>query len=568
MALAAALLGSHQGFEALVPVVVGAAIDDAVAPGDGGALLLWVGLLAGLFVLLSTAYREGARAEERARETAAHGLRMRVLRRVVDPRGGGEAGLMPGQLLSVTTADVDASAGVIAGIGYGAGVVVALVAGTVVLLVTSVTLGLTVLVGLPVIVWAGGRLGALLSRRAAGQQAEAADASGVAADLVTGLRVLQGIGAAETAAERYRAASRSSLRATLAAARAEIALGAVAVLVGGLAVAGVAFVGGRLALDGELSLGELIAAAGVTQFLVGPLSRLAWVGGLLARARASSARLAEVLSAPPAVPAPAEPVALRCSAAPTVAIGGAQTPWEPGARDPGRAEPASPQEGDVPRGPGSRAPGRGATPDADDAAPRVHVPAGSLFGVVADDPAPLLAALAREGQDLAVFVDGVALAALDPAAARATVVVAPHEATLLSGTVRDNVPGGADTALAAAAATDVIAALPDGLDTELTDAGSSLSGGQRQRIALARALATDAPVLVLHDPTTALDAATEARVAAALRDARRGATTILVTTSPLLLAACDQVAHITGGTVTTASHAALLEDEAYREAVA
>lgn len=528
VALAAALLGSHQGFEALVPVVVGAAIDDAVAPGDGSALLLWVGVLAVLFVLLSTAYREGARAEERARETAAHALRMQVLRRVVDPRGGGEAGLMPGQLLSVTTADVDASAGVIAGIGYGAGVVVALVAGTVVLLVTSVTLGLTVLVGLPVIVWAGGRLGALLSRRAAGQQAEAADASGVAADLVAGLRVLQGIGAAETAAERYRAASRSSLRATLAAARAEIALGAVAVLVGGLAVAGVAFVGGRLALDGELSLGELIAAAGITQFLVGPLSRLAWVGGLLARARASSVRLAEVLSAPPAVPAPAEPVALRLNGAPTVVIGGAQAPWEP----------------------------------------RLHVPAGSLFGVVADDPAPLLAALAREGQDVPVAVDGVSLAALDPATARATVVVAPHEATLLSGTVRDNVPGTADAALEAAAATDVIAALPDGLDTELADAGSSLSGGQRQRIALARALATEAPVLVLHDPTTALDAATEARVAAALRDARRGATTILVTTSPLLLAACDQVAHISGGTVTTAGHAALLEDEGYRETVA
>jgi putative ABC transport system ATP-binding protein len=519
--LAAALLGAHQGFEALVPVVVGAAIDDAVAPGDGSALLLWVGLLAVLFAFLSTAYREGARAEERARETAAHALRMRVVRRVVDPRGGGEAGLMPGQLLSVATADVDASAGVIAGIGYGTGVVVALVAGTIVLLVTSVTLGLTVLLGLPLIVWAGGRLGAILSRRAAGQQAEAADASGVAADLVTGLRVLQGIGAADTAAERYRVASQSSLRATLGAARAEIALGATAVLVGGLAVAGVAFVGGRLALEGEISLGELIAAAGITQFLVGPLSRLAWVGGLLARARASATRVAEVLEAPTAVPAPDNPVTLDLNGPPVITVG------------------------------------------------PLEVPAGALFGVVTDAPEPLLAALGREAASVRVTVDGIDLAALDPATARATVVVAPHEATLLSGSVRDNVPGAADAALEAAAATDVIAALADGIDTELADAGSSLSGGQRQRIALARALATEAPVLVLHDPTTALDAATEARVAAAIKRARAGTTTILVTTSPLLLAACDAVAVLRAGeVVATATHAQLLAGEAYRETVA
>ena len=97
----------------------------------------------------------------------------------------------------------------------------------------------------------------------------------------------------------------------MGAARAEIALGATAVLVGGVAVAGVAWVGASLALDGEISLGQVIAAAGVTQFMVGPLTRLAWVGGLLARARASATRLAETLSAPPAVPAPADAGARR-----------------------------------------------------------------------------------------------------------------------------------------------------------------------------------------------------------------------------------------------------------------
>jgi putative ABC transport system ATP-binding protein len=481
--LAAGLLGAHQAFEALVPVVVGATIDDAIAPGDGSALLLWVGVLIVLFALLSTAYREGARAEERVRETAAHELRMRLLRRVVDPRGGGEGGLLPGQLLSVATADVDAAAGVIAGVAFGSGVIVALITGTVVLLLTSLTLGLTVLVGLPLIVWAGGRLGALLSDRAAGQQASAADASGVAADLVTGLRVLQGIGAADAGAARYRAASQSSLRTTLAAARAEIALSATAVLVGGAAVAGVAFVGGRLAATGKISLGEVIAAVGVTQFMVGPLTRLAWVGGLLARARASAARLRAVLDAPVEFEPPQRPVPLAD------VLG-------------------------------------------------FEVGAGALLGVVADDPEALLARLRRA----------------------AVGVVAPHDAPLLSGTIRDHVSDA--SALEAAAAADVIEA--HGLDTALSDAGSSLSGGQRQRIALARALATRAPVLVLHDPTTALDAATEARVAEGIRRARSGLTTLLVTTSPMLLAACDAVAF--GDRVAT--HAEWLGDAAYREAVA
>src|SRR6201999_3730284 len=175
------------------------------------------------------------------------------------------------------------------------------------------------------------------------------------------------------------------------------------------------------------------------------------------------------------------------------------------------------------------------------------------------------------------------LASLDPAAARATVVVAPHDAALLADTVAANVAAAADDApgptlagaagtsrysgsvgagstaddrsgptggdapgrqraetddaatpavrraIAAAAVDDVVEALPDGLHTRLTDSGRSLSGGQRQRIALARALAAPAPVLVLHEPTTALDAATEGRIAGALRAARGGRTAPAVT---------------------------------------
>jgi len=117
----------------------------------------------------------------------------------------------------------------------------------------------------------------------------------------------------------------------------------------------------------------------------------------------------------------------------------------------------------------------------------------------------------------------------------------------------------AAAALVASAADEVIASLPGGVDTDLTERGQSLSGGQRQRLALARALAAEPPVLVLHEPTTAVDAVTEARIAAGLRSHRAGRTTVVVTTSPALLAAADVVVLLEGGRVVdTGTHADLV----------
>ena len=110
--------------------------------------------------------------------------------------------------------------------------------------------------------------------------------------------------------------------------------------------------------------------------------------------------------------------------------------------------------------------------------------------------------------------------------------------------------------------------MPDGLATEIGERGRTLSGGQRQRVALARALAAEPAVLVLHDPTTAIDAATEDRIAAGLDRYRAGRSTLLVTSSPALLARCDRVVMITDGIVATEGrHADLVDDPAYRAAV-
>jgi putative ABC transport system ATP-binding protein len=145
-----------------------------------------------------------------------------------------------------------------------------------------------------------------------------------------------------------------------------------------------------------------------------------------------------------------------------------------------------------------------------------------------------------------------------------------HDVALFEGTLRSNLMADDPAAaLRAAAAEDIVDAHPDGLDHPVADRGITLSGGQRQRIGLARALAAAPPVLVLRDPTTAVDAMTEERIARGLAELRGGAATVLITSSPALLAIADRVVVLDGGTVVAAgTHAELSDvDARYQEAV-
>jgi ABC-type bacteriocin/lantibiotic exporter with double-glycine peptidase domain len=122
----------------------------------------------------------------------------------------------------------------------------------------------------------------------------------------------------------------------------------------------------------------------------------------------------------------------------------------------------------------------------------------------------------------------------------------------------------------AAVADDIVQGLPDGLDSAIDAQGRNLSGGQRQRVRLVRALFADPEVLLAVEPTSALDAHTEAAVADRLRDAREGRTTVVTTTSPLVLDRVDTVYYLVDGKVAaTGSHGRLLAEEpGYRALVA
>ena len=532
------LSAAHQGGEALVPILIGVLIDQAVGDGTIGDLALWIAVLAAAFVLLSASFQYGTRTGEYAVERAAHALRLELTTRILHPRGSAGNGRLPGALVNVATGDAQRVGMVNLALPLGVAAFSGVVVGSVALLRMSVPLGLLVLIGAPMLLFAAHWLGKPLQRRSENEQEHAARAAGVAADLVAGLRVLKGIGAERAAGRRYHLISRESLGATQRAATAKSWHDSTLLGLTGVFLAIVALVGGRLAASGQITVGELVAAVGLAQFLLGPLALVAWANGELAQARASADRIASVL---------------------------ADEPRTAG----GDEELAEPVRGHL-RLAGVACEGLRSLD--------LDVEPGEIVGVVTADQATgtvLTELLGRFRDPVSgtVELDGRPLRTLDPTAVRTAVLVAEHDADLFDGTLLENVAlenateTAVKSALAASTVDEVVQGRP--ADDPIGEGGRSLSGGQRQRVALARSLAADPPVLVLHDPTTAVDAVTEQRIAAGLRELRRGRTTVLVTTSPSLLSVTDRVLFLVDGTVQAAgTHAGLTrDDDRYRSVV-
>jgi ABC-type multidrug transport system fused ATPase/permease subunit len=475
--------------ESAVPVVTGRAIDRALATGDAGQLALWLGVLVTLYIALTAAARISNRLNSYSVQLLQHRLRSTLSTGVLHPVGGA-ARAPHGGIVSLMTNDVSrlANAGMlmITPISRIAAIVFIAVS----LLATHWPLGILVLAGTPIAVWLMGLLSERLSRDTREYQELLAATVGRATDLVAGYRVVKGIRAETEATGRYRQASQDTL---IGARRNAGLLGRFLVgssVVSGVFVAAVMGLAGWFAVDGELSIGGLITAVGLTQALLPQVEGIANLSiPNLAGARASAARILDVLH-------------------------------EQAGRRAGKGWPAptalSPQpvlEVSVPEA-------------------TIRVEPGELVGVRADDRTAARLTEAR-----------LAAHTLPASAYRSVVMVSPHHAVLFSGSIRDNLeavgaaPVLVDAALRAAACDDFAA----DLDRPVGEGGNRISGGQRQRAALARALASDAPVLVLHDPTTAVDAVTEHLIAGRLRGVRAERSTLLITSSPGLLGSCDRV---------------------------
>jgi putative ABC transport system ATP-binding protein len=457
---------------------------------------------------------------------------------VLHPRGA-RTDRLPGETLSLATSDADLVPQLLDQLAFAVASAVAVTVAAVYVLQVDLVVGLMVLLGVPGVLLLIQVLTPLVSRRTRRQQESTATASGIAADLLAGLRPLKGVGGEDVALARYRVASGRASDDTVALAGALGSLTGVTTALSGALLAAVALVAGTRALDGDISLGELVALVGLTQFLAEPIRGLNDVSAQFASSYASARRLVTFLATPRILP--------------------------PGGRAPDEDRPALVLEG-VSHGPL--------------AGVDLVVGPDELVAVSVDDPSAsdaLVALLTGEAAPDAgrVALGGTDLAELSVEARRRHLLVASHHGGVVEGTLRTAVdPGGAWTdeqllpALAAAAADEVVRLHPDGLDRAVRAGGSSLSGGQRQRLLLARALATERPVLVLQDPTSAVDAVTEQAVAVGLAGLRRGLATLVVTSSPALLQQADRVVVVRGGrVVATGRHAELLRDPDYRATV-
>ncbi|MGN9805055.1 ABC transporter ATP-binding protein [Micromonospora sp. L32] len=538
------------------PWLIARAVDDGLRAHDNRALWLWVAAIVVAGVGLSylgimrhrtmTFIREDAKARSAA-------VVLRQLSRIgaVLPRR-----VAAGEVATVGGSDIDWTAQVLTLTGPGVGAVVAYAVIAVVLWSISPFLALCVLVGVPAVGLVVGPLLRRLDRAESVYRQQQGALTARSGDIVAGLRVLAGVGGRDLFARRYAARSRDLLAEGYRVGAVNSWIDAATVAIPGLFLAAVVWLAARMAVTGEISIGELVAVYGYVATLVVPVWFLLEGSHELIRGRVAARRIVALLDLVPDD------------------VGGPRT--APGER------------GRVPAARRSEAvPAPGGPADLHDPVTGLTVRAGRLTGVAADDPAEALALADRLGRYVASDVTwgGVPLTGIALDEVRARILVADHDSYLFAGTLRDVLrprpgeddrggPGTDDepvvAALRAASAEDVAEALPDGLDTPLDARARTLSGGQRQRVRLARALLAEPEVLILVDPTSAVDAHTEARIADRLRAARAGRTTLVLATSPLLLGRADTVAHLQGGRIVgTGGHADLLDrDPDYRRLVA
>jgi len=519
--------------QAVMPAVIGRAIDDGVAAKDADQLLRYAGILLAIGLVQAVSGIMRHRFAVTNFLTAAYRTVQLIARQVVRLGGTLPRKVSTGEVVAIGNTDLSSLGQVMDVTARFAGAIVSFVLVSVILLQTSTTLGLLVLIGMPALMLLIGPLLAPLQRRSAVHRDLMGELSNTASDIVSGLRVLRGIGGEQVFLDRYRRESQRTRRAGVRVARVQSVLDALQVFLPGLFVVVVVWLGARYAVDGKISAGELVAFYGYAAFLMLPLRTATEYANKVIRARVAARRVCRVLA------------------------------LEPDLRPVPQPEP-SPPVGSM----------------LVDTRTGFSARPGLLTAIVSEQPDDSAYLADRLGlhtpePDDEVRLGGVPLTRLDPSEVRTRVVVSDTGSSLFMGRLRDRLAlADADDdaialALHAASAEDVLEALEGGLEGEVAEKGRSFSGGQRQRLVLARALLTDPEILVLVEPTSAVDAHTESRIAARLRQHRADRTTVVTTSSPLMLDEADVVAFLVDGrVVATGTHRELLDTRpAYRATV-
>lgn len=550
---------------ALVPAAIGRAIDDGLVARDGRALVLWAGVIfaMGLVSALTTNLRHWFAVGSWLFAAFRSAI---VTERAVRRAGPALTRDKPaGEVLTAFANDFWKLGMAFDVTARFAGAIVSFVVVSVILLRGSLTLGLVMLIGGPLLLASLSFIMRPLQKRQQAQREESGQLTALGADTVSGLRVLRGVGGEENFLERYAGQSGRVRDAGVRLSGVQALLDASQVLLPGLFVVVVTGLGAHLAVAGEISPGQLVAFYGYTAFLTMPLRTATEFVNKLITARVMAARLVPILAAQPDHPVLSSPIPPKSTDTPV----------------PNRGIP----------GLGTDTPGGRALRALVDPVSGVRIEPGRLTAIVSALPEETAAIAARLGRTVpgrhGVTWGGLSLDDVPIEEVRRAIVVSQSDPYLFSGPVRRELRAvdavgvqgaegrdGADegallAALHTADASDAIDSIDGGLEGELEQRGRSLSGGQRQRVALARALLRDPQVLVLIEPTSAVDAHTEARIAERICKHRNGSTTVIVTASPLLLDRADEVLVVEDGVVTTrGTHRDLVHNHpAYRRIV-
>ncbi len=531
--------------QAIVPAFLGQALDAGIENGLNGRVWGIGALLLVLFVVYAVGDTMMSYFGVTAWMRTAFDVDRLVGRQISATGKDLSRQVSTGEVATIIASDADYLGKLIEYVPALLGAAASFLVVAVLMLRTSVSLGLIVILGMPLVAAIVTLVIRPLQKRQAVQREAQSAVTTVTTDTVAGLRILRGIGGEDVFARRYRDASQELRRRGVEVASSQATLMTLQVLLPGLFAAIVVWVAARMAVAGSLTPGGLITFYGYTAYLSWPLWVFTSSVQDYTRAVVGARRLSRLLEVAPAAGSLVERLNL----------------------DPAAAHPVS---GDLV-----------------DTGSGLRLKEGRMTALVCPDPqvsADLATRLGRfTDAGPTVTLAGRPLTTMPLEQVRASVVVSGATAQLFTGTLRealdvrsgpDPQPAGLEDLLRAeterttgadvdqqvrpqereapgddrlieavgiADAGDVLTSLSEGLAGMITEKGRSLSGGQRQRVALARALLTEAPTLVLIEPTSALDSHTEARVAAQVHRARAGRTTVVVTASPLVLEACDEV---------------------------
>ena len=531
--------------QAIVPAFLGQALDSGIENGLNGRVWGIGALLLVLFVVYAVGDTMLSYFGVTAWMRTAFDVDRLVGRQISATGKDLSRQVSTGEVATIIASDADYLGKLIEYVPALLGAAASFLVVAVLMLRTSVSLGLIVILGMPLVAAIVTLVIRPLQKRQAVQREAQSAVTTITTDTVAGLRILRGIGGEDVFARRYRDASQELRRRGVEVASSQATLMTLQVLLPGLFAAIVVWVAARMAVAGSLTPGGLITFYGYTAYLSWPLWVFTSSVQDYTRAVVGARRLSRLLEVAPAAGSLVERLNL----------------------DPAAAHPVS---GDLV-----------------DTGSGLRLKEGRMTALVCPDPqvsADLATRLGRfTDAGPTVTLAGRPLTTMPLEQVRASVVVSGATAQLFTGTLREalDVRGGPDPqpagledlvraeterttgadvdqqvrpqereapgddrlieAIGIADAGDVLTSLSEGLAGMITEKGRSLSGGQRQRVALARALLTEAPTLVLIEPTSALDSHTEARVAAQVHRARAGRTTVVVTASPLVLEACDEV---------------------------